>query len=49
MDGQDGQDYGLGLDDGDFLEIPLISAHFCSFEQGVGVGCGGKWGRFGLF
>ena len=28
-----------------FLEIPLISAHFRLFEQGVGVGSGGKWER----
>ncbi len=49
MDVQDVKDWVYGWDGGDFSEIPLISAHFRSFEQGVGVGCGGKWWRFGGF
>ena len=40
----DGQDQGLGWDDGDFWGIPLISAHFRSFEQGIGAGMGGGMG-----
>ena len=30
---------------GENCENPLISAHFLLFEQGRGVGRGGKWGR----
>ena len=45
IDAQDGQDGVLGWDDGDYWEIPLISAHFRSFEQDVEAGYGGEWGR----
>jgi len=31
-DERDGQDWGLDQDGGDFLNIPLISGHFRSFE-----------------
>lgn len=51
IDAQDGQDGVSGWDDGDYWEIPLISAHFRSFEQDVGQvmavnggGLGGFWG-----
>ncbi len=32
MDKGDERDWVWGRDSGDFGEMPLISAHFCSFE-----------------